>query len=159
MFCNRRLFFQCMRQNYFTCRLGKCGGCASFTRWIFKFISRIGVVVVVVVVVVIFVIDLGGLDVRIHAKKNVKVFFGLEFLGSFLRGIISILKMQTNAFWPERWKQKWKSDLEALCLDQTLFASYVQVEVWGQNKWTRKIAKQRSKDTGRCFMSLFIVTQ
>lgn len=83
-----------MRQNYFTCRLGKCGGRASFTRWIFKFISRIGVVVVVVV---IFVIDLGGLDVRIHAKKNVKVFFGLEFLGSFFRGIISILKMQMNA--------------------------------------------------------------
>ena len=53
-----------MRQNYFTCRLGKCGGRASFTRWIFKFISRIGVVVV------IFVIDLGGLDVRIHAKKK-----------------------------------------------------------------------------------------
>ena len=59
-----------MRQNYFTCRLGKCGGRASFTRWIFKFISCIGVVVVVVVVVVIFVIDLGGLDVRIHAKKR-----------------------------------------------------------------------------------------
>ena len=55
-----------MRQNYFTCRLGKCGGRAFFTRWIFKFISCIGVVVVVVVVV-IFVIDLGGLDVRIHA--------------------------------------------------------------------------------------------
>ena len=35
-------------------------------------------------------------------KKNMKVFFGLEFLGSFFRGIISILKMQMNAFWPER---------------------------------------------------------
>ena len=71
-------------------------------------------------------------------KKNMKVFFGLEFLGSFFRGIISILKMQMNAFWPERWKQKWKSDLKAFCLDQTLFASYVQVEVWGQKQMNTK---------------------
>lgn len=60
-------FLQCLRQNSFTCRLGKCGGHASFARWIFKFISRIRIVVVVVV---IFVINLGGLDVRIHAKKK-----------------------------------------------------------------------------------------
>lgn len=58
-------FLQCLRQNSFTCRLGKCGGLAFFARRIFKFISRIGIVVVVVVV--IFVIDLGGLAVRIHA--------------------------------------------------------------------------------------------
>ena len=81
-------FLQCLRQNSFTCRLGKCGGHASFARWIFKFISRIRIVVVVVV---IFVINLGGLDVRIHAKKKkMKAFFGLEYLGSFFGGIISI---------------------------------------------------------------------
>ena len=79
-------FLQCLRQNSFTCGLGKCGGHASFARWIFKFISRIRIVVVVVV---IFVIELGSLDVRIHAKKkkNIKVFFGFEYLGSFFGGI------------------------------------------------------------------------
>lgn len=103
MFCNRRswyFFLQCLRQNSFICKLGKCGGHAFFAHRIFKFISCISVGVGVVVV--IFVIDLGGLDVRIHAKKNIKVFFGLEYLGSFFGGIISILKMQMNAFWPER---------------------------------------------------------
>ena len=74
-------FLQCFRQNSFTCSLGKCGGHASFARRIFKFISHIGVVVVV------FVIDLGRLGVQIHAKKNMKVFFRLEYLGSFFGGI------------------------------------------------------------------------
>ena len=39
MFCNQRLwyfFLQCLRQNSFTCRLGKCGGLAFFTRRIHK---------------------------------------------------------------------------------------------------------------------------
>ena len=66
-------FLQCLRQNSFTCRQGKCGGHASFAQWIFKFLRHIGVVVVVVVVV-IFVIDLGRLDVRIYAKKKHKSF-------------------------------------------------------------------------------------
>ena len=39
MFCNQRswyFFLQCLRQNSFTCRLGKCGGLAFFARRIHK---------------------------------------------------------------------------------------------------------------------------
>ena len=81
------IFFAMFEAKLFYLQAGKVWWACFFHP--IKFISHIGVVVVVVVV--IFVIDLGGLAVRIHAKKkNMKVFFGLEYLGSFFGGIISI---------------------------------------------------------------------